>query len=412
MRPLRGELRVPGDKSISHRAVLFPLLGTHAVTVVDRLRAGDVDASLRVVVALGARVEEHGNTLRIRPPERWTEPEGVLDCGNSGTTIRLVAGLVAAFDGFVVLDGDASLRQRPMARVLGPLREMGARVDGRRGASLPPFCVRGGGLRATDHVLPVASAQVKSALLLASRDCGGSVREPLPSRDHTERLLGAMGADLRLEDGALRLCPAPLRGVDVAVPGDLSAAAFPLVAATLCAGSELVLPRVGVNPSRAGVLEVLRAMGAELEVHPLPSLGGEPVADLHVRASALVGTEIRGDLALRALDELPVLAVAAAFAEGETVIADAAELRVKESDRIARVAAGLRALGIAVEERPDGMVIQGGRPRGPATVDATGDHRIAMAFAIADRAIGGGITLLGRESVASSWPAFFEVLDR
>jgi 3-phosphoshikimate 1-carboxyvinyltransferase len=410
MTALRGVLRVPGDKSISHRAVLFPLLGTRPVTVRGRLRAGDVDASLRVARALGAAIDEDGDTLRITPPARWTEPAGVLDCGNSGTTIRLVAGLVAAFDGFVVLDGDDSLRRRPMARVLEPLRVMGAAVDGRERGRVPPICVRGGALRAVDHVLPVASAQVKSALLLAGRRCGVSVREPAASRDHTERLLRAMGADLRDDGGALRLVPAALEGVDVEVPGDLSAAAFPLVAATLCPGSDLVLPGVGVNPTRSGVLDVLRAMGADVEVTPRPSLGGEPLADLRVRSAALRGVEIRGDLALRALDELPVLAVAAAFAEGTTVIADAAELRVKESDRVARVAAGLRALGIAVEERPDGMVITGGRPRGPATVDATGDHRIAMAFHVADRALGGGIALQGRDAVASSWPAFFEVM--
>lgn len=410
MRPLRGELPVPGDKSISHRAVLFPLLGRRAVTVVGRLRAGDVDASLRVARALGATLEEEGDTLRIAPPARWSEPVGVLDCGNSGTTIRLAAGLLAPFDGFVVLDGDDSLRSRPMARVLGPLRAMGAAVDGRDGGRLAPICVRGGALRPVDHVLPVASAQVKSALLLAGRACGVSVREPLPSRDHTERLLRAMGADLRAEDGALRLRPAPLEGVDVAVPGDLSAAAFPLVAATLCAGSDLWLRGVGVNPTRAGVLDALRAMGADVELHPLPDASGEPRADLRVRSAPLRGAAIGGELALRALDELPVLAVAAAFAQGTTTISDAAELRVKESDRIARTAAGLRALGIAVDERPDGMVIEGGRPRGPATVDATGDHRIAMAFAIADRAMGGGVALRGRDSVASSWPSFFEVL--
>jgi 3-phosphoshikimate 1-carboxyvinyltransferase len=410
MTALRGVLRVPGDKSVSHRSVLFPLLGMRPVTVRGRLRAGDVDASIGVVRALGARVEEDGDTLRITPPARWTEPAGVLDCGNSGTTIRLVAGLVAAFDGFVVLDGDDSLRRRPMARVLEPLRAMGARVDGRDGGRVPPICVRGGPLRAVDHVLPVASAQVKSALLLAGRDCGVSVREPGPSRDHTERLLRAMGADLREDHGALRLAPAPLQGVDVEVPGDLSAAAFPLVAATLCPGSELLLPGVGVNPTRSGVIDALRAMGARIEVTPRPSLGGEPIADLRVWSAPLRGAHLGGALALRALDELPVLAVAAAFAEGTTTIADAAELRVKESDRVARVAAGLRALGIAVEERPDGMVVTGGRPRGPATVDATGDHRIAMAFHVADRALGGGITLLGRESVASSWPAFFEVM--
>jgi 3-phosphoshikimate 1-carboxyvinyltransferase len=296
-----------------------------------------------------------------------------------------------------------------MARIARPLRSMGAHVDGRAGGTLAPLAIRGGDLRPADHDLAVASAQVKSALLLAGRRSGVRVREPARSRDHSERLLRAMGA--RLDEGAdgwLALAPGPLEGVDVAVPGDLSAAAFPLVAAALIPGSELVIPGVGVNPTRSGVLDALRLMGADLTVVPRGDSGGEPVADLVIRHGPLRGATIAGELALRSLDELVVLAVAAAFAEGPTTIADAAELRVKESDRIARVAAGLRALGAGVEERPDGLVVAGGgpRPTGVARVDATHDHRIAMAFTVASLALGGGVHLEGADAVASSWPTF------
>ena len=300
-----------------------------------------------------------------------------------------------------------------MGRVAGPLRLMGAAIDGRDGGSRAPITIRGGELRPVDHVLPVASAQVKSAILLAGLACGASVREPARSRDHTERMLRAMGARLAERDGTLVLSPtAGLDPVDVDVPGDLSAAAFPLVAASLVPGSEVILEGVGVNPTRSGVLDVLRAMGASVEERPRRSVGPEPVADLVVRAAPLVATEIRGELALRSLDELVVIAVAAAFAAGTTRIRDAAELRVKESDRISRVAKGLRALGVAVEEHPDGLDVTGGRPRGPAVVDATGDHRVAMAFAVAGLAMGGEgeVRVEGAESVRSSWPAFFEDL--
>jgi 3-phosphoshikimate 1-carboxyvinyltransferase len=262
-----------------------------------------------------------------------------------------------------------------------------------------------------DHVLPVASAQVKSALLLAGLSCGVSVREPARSRDHTERMLRAMGADLEERDGALVLSPtAALDPVDVDVPGDLSAAAFLLVAASLVRGSEVTIEGVGVNPTRTGVLDVLQAMGADVELRPRRS-DPEPIADLVVRAAPLRATDIAGELALRSLDELVVLAVAAAFAEGTTRIRDAAELRVKESDRVARVAAGLRSLGVEVVEHPDGLDVTGGRPRGPARIDATGDHRLAMAFAVAGL-VARDVEVAGADSVRSSWPSFADDLDR
>lgn len=409
--PLRGELVVPGDKSISHRALLLNALGEGTARVRGLLDGADVAATLAAVRAMGVTVDV-GDEVVIRSSGRLQEPDDVLHCGNSGTSIRLLAGVVAAEPLFVVLTGDASLRRRPMARVLGPLRAMGAAVDGRGGGDRAPISVRGGSLRPYAHDLSIASAQVKTALLLAGRRCGVSVREPSRSRDHTERMLLGMGADLTQDDGWLRLSPdAPWRSIDVDVPGDPSSAAFWLVAGSVIEGSEILLRGVGVNPTRSGVIDALLAMGASLEITPRAQVGAEPVADITVRAASLRGTRIDGELALRALDELPVLAVAAAFAEGETVIADAHELRVKESDRVARVVSGLRAMGVEVEERPDGMVIQGGAPRGPATIDARGDHRIAMAFAVAGAASPGGVEIVGAEEIGTSYPGFVAALQ-
>ena len=411
--PLKGTIAVPGDKSVSHRSLLLGALADGPSRITGLLRSGDVQATQRVVEALGATVTDHGDH-HVLAPGALTEPVDVLDCGNSGTTIRLTCGWLAAEPIHAVLTGDPSLRSRPMGRVATPLRALGAQVDGREGGRLAPLSVRGGEIMAgTRQELAIASAQVKTCLLLAGRKVGISVREPRQSRDHTERMLAAMGAPLVQDDqGWLHLRPVDtLSRVDVRVPRDLSAAAFWLVGGCVVPGSELHLPAIGTNPTRAGVLDALLAMGADIEVHPHVDSGPEPLADLVVRHGALVGTQIAGELALRCLDELPVLAVAAAFAEGTTVIADAAELRVKESDRISRTVAGLRSLGVAVEERPDGMVIEGGRPTGPSRVDADGDHRIAMAFAIAACVADGGVAIDGAGSVSSSYPQFFEHLD-
>jgi 3-phosphoshikimate 1-carboxyvinyltransferase len=408
---LRGMVRVPGDKSISHRALLLNALAPGESRVRNLLDAEDIAASLHAIQAFGCQVQRSGDATIVRSPARLREPTDVIDCGNSGTTMRLCAGIAASILGLTVLTGDASLRRRPMERVLAPLRKLGATAEAREGG-LPPVAIRGGKLQMVHHTTAVSSAQVKSALLLAGLTTGVAVREPHPSRDHTERMLKKMGANLRRSpDDFLVLLPAALHPLDVDVPGDLSSAAFFLVAGAIVPGSELWLPGVGVNPSRTGVLDVLRSMGAEIEVHPCESPGAEPVADLTVRASHLRGVQIRGELSLRCIDELPVLAVAAAFAEGETVIADAAELRVKESDRIRQVITGLRSLGVAVEERPDGMVIQGGQPRGPGVVDSTGDHRIGMAFAVAGCAAAGGVTIVGAEAIRTSYPAFADTLE-
>ena len=413
--PLTGSLRVPGDKSVSHRSLLFNAIATGTATVTGLLESGDVQASRSAVEALGAVVEDvEPGVIRITGTgDNLAEPGDVIDCGNSGTSIRLLCGLLAAHPFLTVLTGDHSLRSRPMARVAKPLRELGARIDGREDGRLAPLVVRGGELASMRFDLSIASAQVKTCLLLAGRRTGISVREPRQSRDHTERLLTGMGADLTQDaDGWWTLgANTALTAIDVDVPGDLSAAAFWLVAASIVPGSDITLRGVGLNPTRAGVIDALRKMGANIEVTELPAAGAEPIGDIRVQHAQLHGARIDGDLALRCLDELPVLSVAAAVARGVTVIADAEELRVKESDRIARTAAGLRALGIAVTEAPDGMTITGGRLRGGSGIDGSGDHRITMAFAVAACAADGPVTIEGADSITSSYPAFPAHLD-
>ncbi len=404
---------VPGDKSISHRSLLLNALADGPSRVENLLWSEDVAATAGALRAMGVDISVDGTTARVSPPDGGLqEPGDVLDCGNSGTSMRLLAGILAARPFHAVLTGDASLRRRPMGRVIRPLREMGATIDGRGDGTLAPFAIRGGELEPKRHTLELASAQVKSAILLAGLRAGVAVREPHASRDHTERMLSRMGAVLRRDpDRWLVLEPcARLAPVDVDVPGDISAAAFFLVLGAILPGSDLTLPGVGINPSRAGVIDALRAMGADISVDPIAGQG-EPRADLRVRSSRLVGTRIDGELALRCLDELPVLAIAAAFAEGLTVIADASELRVKESDRIARTVAGLRTLGVVCEEQPDGMLVHGGRPVGPGAADATGDHRIAMAFAVAGLAAPGGVHVTGADAISSSFPDFFDRLE-
>ena len=408
---LRGTIAVPGDKSIAHRALLFGALA-EGETVVSGFPGGaDTLSTLGAVRALGAAAEQKGDVVRIegRGLALGRDLELQIDCGNSGTTMRLVAGLAAGVPGHVVLDGDASLARRPMERVAEPLRAMGATIETTAGHA--PLAVRGAALTAIEWTLRVASAQVKSAILLAGLRASGTtrVREPLASRDHTERLLPHFGA--RLTRGAAGVGVeggARLRATTVPLPGDPSSAAFLVVAASLVPGSDLRLTAVGTNPTRTGFLDVLRGMGAAIEVRNETEIAGEPRAELNVRAARLRGTDILPEEVPGTIDELPVLCVAAACAEGETTIAGAAELRVKESDRIAALEQ-LRLLGVPVRATSDGLVIRGngGRRLASAQIATHGDHRVAMAFAVAGLVADGGVAIDDPGSAAVSFPHFF-----
>ena len=340
------------------------------------------------------------------------EPSQVLDAGNSGTATRLVTGLLAAQPFFSVLTGDESLLSRPMDRVIQPLKRMGAEIRGRRGDSLAPLAVRGGGLTGIDFDQPVASAQVKSSLLIAGLHADGetTVRQPAMSRDHTERMLSAMGGDIDVDGLNVTVKRSELDAIDVSVPGDISGAAFWLVAGAIHPNAEIRLLGVGINATRAGVIEVLNRMGARISVENVREDNDEPIADIVARSSDLKGVEIGGDLVPLVVDELPVLAVAASRAAGTTVIADADELRVKESDRIAATVDGLARLGATVEERQDGMTIHGGGRLSGSTVHSYGDHRIAMSMAVAGLAAEGETTIDGAEAAGVSYPGFWDTL--
>ncbi|BAV97536.1 MULTISPECIES: 3-phosphoshikimate 1-carboxyvinyltransferase [Bacteria] len=411
---LRGSIRVPGDKSVSHRAVMLGALAQGVTRVTGFLEGEDTRATARVFEQLGVRIETPSASERIVHGvglHGLRGSDAPLDCGNAGTGMRLLAGALAgqAFDS--VLIGDASLSKRPMRRVTEPLAAMGARIDTVDGG-LPPLRIHGGReLRGIEYTLPVASAQVKSALLLAGLYAQGDtvVHEPHPTRDYTERMLAAFGWPIEFSPGYARLSGGhALRATDVAVPADFSSAAFFLVAASVIPGSELLLEAVGMNPRRTGLLSALRLMGADIVEENPRSEGGEPVADLRVRHARLRGVEVPQALVPDMIDEFPALFVAAAVAEGRTVVSGAAELRVKESDRIATMAAGLRALGARIEETPDGAIIDGGALSGGA-VESHGDHRIAMSFAVAAQLAAGEVRIGDVANVATSFPGFEEL---
>ena len=419
---IAGSPALPADKSISHRAALFAALADGESEIVGFSDAADPASTVACVRALGAEVEARSDVLgddgtpslfvRGRGLDGLGEPGGPLDSGNSGTTMRLLAGILAGRPFPTTLVGDDSLSSRPMGRIADPLRQMGARVSLSEGHA--PMSIEGSALSGITYRLPVASAQVKSAVLLAGLSASGTttVVEPVPTRDHTERMLGLdvleVGGErhISVERGHV------VRPRQWIVPRDVSAAAFFLVAGSIAEVATLGLSGVGLNPTRSGVVDVLRAMGADIRIANERERGGEPLADIRVEApDGLVGVEIGGALVPNLIDEIPVLAVAAACAEGRTVIRDAAELRVKETDRIEATAAVLRAMGADIEERPDGLVIEGGSPLRGAEVDARGDHRIAMAAAVAALAAEGPTTIHGAEHAAVSFPGFWDALE-
>lgn len=417
---LSGTVRVPGDKSISHRSVMLGAIADGVTEVTGFLEGADAISTMQIFRALGVRIEGpqagrvtvHGvglNGLRAA--------SAALDCGNAGTAMRLLMGLLAGQRFESTLVGDASLSKRPMRRVAEPLAQMGARIETRDGC--PPVRIlpveRLHGIR---YRMPMASAQVKSALLLAGLYAQGetTVIEPAPTRDHTERMLGGFGVAVERDGEAVTLRGGqPLRATAIDVPADISSAAFFLVGASIAPGSDLLLEHVGMNPTRTGVIAILRLMGADIEVRNEREVGGEPVADLRVRAAALRGVAVPPELVPLAIDEFPALFVAAACAEGRTVVTGAAELRVKESDRIAVMAQGLEALGVEARPTPDGMVIEGRGARAaafrPGTIEAHGDHRIAMSFAMAALRADGELTVRDTANVATSFPGF-EALAR
>lgn len=370
---------------------------------------------MRCLIALGADIEvsQKTGTVTVHGKDhKLQEPTDILDAGNSGTSMRLLCGLVAAQPFASVLTGDDSLRSRPMGRVIEPLKDMGAQITGRKHDTLAPLTVRGGTLRGIEYTLPVASAQVKSSVMLAGLSAKGDtiLHQPAHSRDHTERMLSAMGVSVEAEELTLVLCPSRLRAVDIAIPGDISSAAFWLVAGVSHPNARITVQGVGLNPSRTGIIEVLQAMGAgpSLSLVDERTVGGEPVADLVIESGQLRGIEIGGDIIPRVIDELPVVAVAACFAEGTTVIRDAGELRVKESDRIETTVSELGRLGAKIEARHDGIIIQGTGRLSGGVCESHGDHRLAMALAIAGLLAESNTTVHGADAAVVSYPGFWE----
>jgi 3-phosphoshikimate 1-carboxyvinyltransferase len=413
-RGLSGRIRVPGDKSVSHRAVMLASLAEGTSRISGFLEGEDTRATARAFAQMGVRMEAPEASVRVVHGvglHGLRAPTAEIDCGNAGTGMRLLTGLMAGQGFDSVLIGDESLSRRPMNRVVLPLREMGAVID-TAAEGRPPLRVHGGSkLQGIRYELPVASAQVKSALLLAGLYADGETEtvEPHPTRDYSERMLRAFGAEIDFEPGRARIRGGQvLRATDVEVPADFSSAAFFIVAASLVPSSDLLIERVGINPRRTGLLDALRLMGADITLENRSEHGGEPVADLRVRHAQLRGAVIPESVVPDMIDEFPALFIAAACAEGVTTVSGAAELRVKESDRIRSMAEGLQALGAKIEERPDGAVIEGGALRG-GTVHARGDHRIAMSFAIAGQLSQGEVRIQDCANVATSFPGFVEL---
>lgn len=409
---IKGELRVPGDKSISHRAFMLGALASGTTTVRRALESKDVQSTREALQALGAGIEKTVDTWQITGGT-LTEPAGVIDAGNSGTTARLLSGICAGISGVTTMTGDSSLVKRPMARVIRPLEKMGATFLARNSRYLP-MAIRGGNLIGVSYEMDVASAQVKSAILLAGLAADGftMVKEPSLSRDHSERMLTYFGAELFREGTMITIKgPQGLSAREITVPSDPSSAAFPAVWAAATQGSELILRDVCLNPTRTGFISVLQRMGASISMENVKEVSGEPVGDMIVKGGPLQATTIEGDEIPKLIDEIPILVVAACFAQGTTIIRDASELRVKETDRISALVQGMASLGASIEETPDGLTIQGPLPLHGGSIRTFSDHRIAMSFYILSRIAGIDVEIDDRECVDISFPGFFPLME-
>jgi len=418
-KPLRGDLSVPGDKSIAHRAVIFGSIAKGTTRIFNMTGGDDNSRTVRAFRQMGVAIGRDGDGLAI-DGKGWKglhAPAAALDCGNSGTTMRLMSGLLAGLPFHSELDGDGSLRQRPMQRVIDPLTQMGARIRSKSGNGLAPLEIDGGGLKGIHYPMPIASAQVKSAVLLAALQASGATTlvEPQPSRNHTEVMIRGFGGSIAVDGMNITLTGGQsLIGQEVLIPGDISSAAFFLVAAALIPGSEVTIRNVGCNPTRDGVIEVLRRMGALIELSNERQAAGERLADIRVRGGKLNGIDIGPELVARTIDEYPILSIAGAMAHGVTTFSGVKELRYKESDRIAAMTEGLRILGVVVDERQDGMTIYGGqhRPFKSGAVRSFADHRVAMSFAIAGLLSDGAIEIDDARCADISFPTFFDLLEK
>lgn len=413
---LRGEVTIPGDKSISHRSVMFGSLAKGTTKITGFLQGADCLSTISCFQKMGVSIENLGGTVLVHGNglHGLNAPDQILDCGNSGTTTRLISGILSAQNFSVTLTGDASIQKRPMKRIMEPLRQMGADITSINDNGCAPLAIHGRHLHGIHYQSPVASAQVKSSIILAGLYAEGETRvtEPSLSRNHTELMLKEFGADVRSEGTTAIIRPASeLFAQEISVPGDISSAAFFLAAGLMIPNSEILIRNVGINPTRDGMIRVCRAMGGDLTLTPVKK-SGEPVADILVRSSSLHGTDIHGDIIPTLIDELPMIAAMACFAEGDTIIRDAAELKVKESNRIAVMTENLKLMGAEVEETEDGMIIHGGKPLHGAVIDSHLDHRIAMTFAITAGLAAGETEILGAECVNISYPGFYQDLKK
>ena len=421
-RSLRGEITAPGDKSVSHRAIMFNALSSTGTASVTNFSPGaDCTSTVEIMRALGVEITREtgpngmGDSLTVKGVglNGLQEPADILDAGNSGTTTRLMSGILAGRDILTILTGDDSLKSRPMGRVINPLTQMGAVISARAGNTLAPLVFHGGSLHGSSYDMPVASAQLKSCLLLAGLRADGTTKltQPSESRDHTERMFSAMGVNLTKSGLDLVLEPSELETVDVEIPGDISSAAFWMVAGVCHPDAELLIKNVGINPTRAGIITALQMMGAELTLVGEREVAGEPVADVLVRTSELKGVELAGDIVPLLIDEIPVIAVAAALAEGETIVHDAEELRVKESDRIQASVAWLNGAGVDAVGTADGMIVPGGNSIGGGQFQSYDDHRLAMSLGVAGLISTEPITILDPDVAGISYPSYWEIIE-